>query len=114
MRTKMRCLVIVLFVGVLLVGTILLQGCQESNKNSFEMSTVEPIQTPTTMVQYEQENKNEQIIMQTTCPIMDMAIDKNIYTEYKGRKVYFCCSNCINTFNENPEKYLSKLPQFNR
>lgn len=43
---------------------------------------------------------------------MGKAIDKKIYTEYKGKKVYFCCKECLEKFKAEPEKYLSKLPQF--
>jgi len=48
-------------------------------------------------------------IMQKTCPVMGGAINKDIYTDYKGRRVYFCCSGCVDEFKKNPEKYLSKL-----
>ena len=49
---------------------------------------------------------------QTTCPVMGGAINKDIFTEYKGKKVYFCCAGCDGKFKADPEKYLSKLPQF--
>ncbi len=49
---------------------------------------------------------------QTTCPVMGGAIDKTIFVEYKGKKVYFCCPGCVETFKANPEKYVAKLPQF--
>jgi YHS domain-containing protein len=49
---------------------------------------------------------------QTTCPVMGGAIDKTIFVEYKGKKVYFCCKGCVDTFNADPEKYVAKLPQF--
>ena len=51
---------------------------------------------------------------QTMCPVMGGPINKEIFTEYKGKKVYFCCSACIDTFNKDPEKYISKLPQFKK
>ena len=38
--------------------------------------------------------------------------DKNVFVEYKGEKVYFCCPSCKGKFEKNPEKYISKLPQF--
>lgn len=47
---------------------------------------------------------------QKTCPVMGGPINPGIYTEYKGRKVYFCCPACIKTFEEAPAKYLDKLP----
>lgn len=52
---------------------------------------------------------------QTTCPIMEgNPINKAIFTEYKGKKVYFCCPGCDTKFKEDPEKYIAKLPQFNQ
>ena len=45
-------------------------------------------------------------VAQKTCPVMGNPIDKNIYVDYKGRRIYFCCKACISTFNKNPEKYL--------
>jgi len=50
---------------------------------------------------------------QTLCPVMGGAINKEIFTEYKGKKVYFCCPGCIAEFEKDPQKYLPKLPQFN-
>ena len=49
---------------------------------------------------------------QTICPVMGGKINKDCFTEYKGKKVYFCCPGCIEEFNKDPEKYLDKLPQF--
>ena len=51
-------------------------------------------------------------IAQTTCPVMAGPINKNLYTEYEGKKVYFFCQGCVDEFKKDPEKYLSKLPQF--
>ena len=52
------------------------------------------------------------VVEQTTCPVMGGAINKDIFTEYKGKKVYFCCPGCKPKFEKNPEKYIDKLPQF--
>jgi YHS domain-containing protein len=43
---------------------------------------------------------------------MEGPINKDIFTEYKGKKVYFCCPGCKVEFEKEPEKYLPKLPQF--
>ena len=51
-------------------------------------------------------------IVQKTCPVMGGAIDPNVWVEYKGKKVYFCCTGCDEKFLANPEQYLDKLPQF--
>jgi len=53
-----------------------------------------------------------QVAEQTTCPVMGGPINKAIFVEYKGKKVYFCCNGCPAAFQADPEKYVSKLPQF--
>lgn len=52
-------------------------------------------------------------IANTYCPVMpDMQINPEIFTDYKGKRVYFCCKNCKAAFGREPEKYLDRLPQF--
>ena len=50
--------------------------------------------------------------VQETCPVMGGPINPDIFVEYKGQKVYFCCKGCDQKFREDPEKYIAKLPQF--
>ncbi|MBN1126051.1 MAG: efflux RND transporter periplasmic adaptor subunit [Sedimentisphaerales bacterium] len=49
---------------------------------------------------------------QTICPVMGFAVNKDIFIEYQGKKIYFCCAGCEEKFLAEPEKYLTKLPQF--
>jgi len=51
-------------------------------------------------------------VEQKICPVVAGPIDKNIYTDYKGKRVYFCCQGCKVEFEKDPEKYVPKLPQF--
>ena len=51
-------------------------------------------------------------VLQETCPIMGGPINKAIFVEYEGKKVYFCCKGCETEFNKDPAKYVAKLPQF--
>jgi len=46
---------------------------------------------------------------QTTCPVMGGTINKEIYVDYKGERVYFCCAGCPDIFKKDPEKYLKKM-----
>jgi len=46
---------------------------------------------------------------QTKCPVLGGNIDKNIYADYKGYRIYFCCKGCDEEFKKNPEKYLEKM-----
>lgn len=55
----------------------------------------------------------ETIDIQKECPVMaGNKIDPNLFTVYQGKKVYFCCASCKDSFNAQPEKYLPRLPQF--
>lgn len=49
------------------------------------------------------------LVIQKTCPVMGNPIDKNIFIDYKGQRVYFCCTMCPAKFKQDPEKYLKKL-----
>lgn len=46
---------------------------------------------------------------QTECPVMGGAITKELYVDYKGERIYFCCAGCPETFKKDPEKYMKKL-----
>ncbi len=46
---------------------------------------------------------------QTVCPVLQGNIDKSVYVDYKGKRIYFCCQGCDAEFNKDPEKYLKKL-----
>lgn len=54
----------------------------------------------------------DETIVQKICPIMGKPIKKDVFVEYEGKKVYFCCPGCEGEFEKDPEKYISKLPQF--
>ncbi len=47
-------------------------------------------------------------ITQEKCPVTGKAINKEIYTDYEGKRIYFCCEGCKPKFEKSPEKYLKK------
>ena len=47
--------------------------------------------------------------VQTTCPVSGEPIDRQYFTYYKGRGIYFCCADCVKKFEAEPEKYLEKM-----
>ena len=90
--------VTVVIFAMLMVDTIAMTGCKKAEQaaDKEELSSIEAA-----------------AVEQTTCPLMaGKPINKNIYAEYKGKKVYFCCQGCKPKFEANPEKYIAKLPQF--
>jgi len=46
---------------------------------------------------------------QTICPVMGNKINKNLYVDYNGKRIYVCCKSCINIVKKNPEKYIKIL-----
>ena len=48
---------------------------------------------------------------QTVCPVLGGNIDKNVYADYQGKRIYFCCLGCDTEFKKDPEKYLKKLKE---
>ena len=46
---------------------------------------------------------------QTTCPIEGGKINKAIFADYQGKRVYFCCAGCPEEFKKDPAKYVKKL-----
>ena len=51
------------------------------------------------------------LVPQKTCPVMGGTIDKKVFSDYNGKRVYFCCPSCKATFKKDPEKYLRKLEE---
>ena len=88
---------VLMLAGLLLIGLVVLTGCKKKSEPAAPVETEKAVSAT---------------IQQTTCPIMGGAINKDIFTEYKGKKVYFCCAGCEEKFKANPEKYIAKLPQF--
>ncbi len=46
---------------------------------------------------------------QTTYPVMGDKIDKSLYADHMGKRVYFCCDMCPPKFNKDPMKSINKL-----
>ena len=117
-----------LVTGLLLVGLIFVNGCKEkepeattppeskiptaAEKTEQDVATTAKKTTEKVSEETEEIPKIELTMEQEMCPIMGQPINKELYTEYKGKKVYFCCEGCKEKFEANPEQYLAKLPQF--
>jgi len=46
---------------------------------------------------------------QTKCPVMGGDIDRTLFADYQGQRVYFCCGMCTPKFRATPQKYLDAM-----
>jgi transcription elongation factor Elf1 len=46
---------------------------------------------------------------QTECPIMGNKIDKSLFVDTQGKRIYVCCGGCIAKVKAEPEKYIKEL-----
>jgi len=46
----------------------------------------------------------------TTCCVMQKeGANPGLYVDYKGQRIYVCCTKCKKRFANDPEKYLERL-----
>jgi YHS domain-containing protein len=50
-------------------------------------------------------------IDQTTCPVMGGLINKSLYADYQGNRIYFCCPPCLKKFKKDPDTYVKKMKE---
>jgi len=48
---------------------------------------------------------------QTVCPVLGGNVDRKVYVDYKGKRIYFCCTGCDAEFKKDPEKYMKKIEE---
>ena len=85
-----RAITAVLCVAMLTAAGLLTAGCQKD-----EPGAAAPAATAE--------------IKQKTCPVMGGKIDPKVFTDYEGRRIYFCCAACVAKFKAEPDKYLAKV-----
>lgn len=45
---------------------------------------------------------------ESKCPVMGLKTDDKIYTQHQGKRINFCCNDCIEKFKSDPDKYMNK------
>jgi YHS domain-containing protein len=46
---------------------------------------------------------------QTVCPVSGKKIDRSIFVDVQGQRVYFCCPKCPPQFTAKPDAYFAKM-----
>lgn len=71
-------------------------------------------QTPKTQIPGSETPKTQAPGSETTgnqfCPVTaGEPVEENIFLDYEGERIYFCCKKCRRDFMSNPEMYLASL-----
>lgn len=48
---------------------------------------------------------------QTVCPMSGKPINKEVYVDQDGKRVYFCCLDCVKEFKADPAKSMLKMKE---
>jgi YHS domain-containing protein len=56
-------------------------------------------------------NEDAKITTQTICPVMGGKVNKDLYVDHDGKRIYVCCKGCIDAVRKAPEKYIKKLAE---
>ncbi len=46
---------------------------------------------------------------QTLCPVMGFEINRELFTDYQVKRIYFCCPACPPEFKKTPDTYMAQM-----
>jgi len=55
--------------------------------------------------------KTQKAPSQPLCPVTKEPVDRKVFTDLEGKRIYFCCAACLEAFKKNPDKYLDILDE---
>ena len=56
----------------------------------------------------EPEPDADEVILQTHCPIMGFAIDRDLYHDHEGQRIYVCCAGCLDEVRERAQEIIDE------
>ena len=98
--TKKVCIVAVCAAIILVYGC----GSKETQQGAESKAAVEQQAQETAA-----ESGTQELKPQTVCPVMGGQIDKSMYVEKDGKRIYMCCEHCREGLTKNFEENVKKL-----
>ncbi|MBN1346930.1 MAG: efflux RND transporter periplasmic adaptor subunit [Phycisphaerae bacterium] len=92
-----------------LVDRGLAEGERVVTRGNFKIDSAVQIQARPSMMN--PEPAATQAKRQTVCPVMGNPIVKDVFTDYKGKRIHFCCPPCVEKFKKDPDKYMKVLAE---
>jgi len=100
-RNHMRRAFISLLAVWLIAMSLVVISCSKKEKSAPQSKSGAAVETPSTP-----QTPVKELKPQTTDAISGNPINRRIYTDYEGFRIYFCCVNSQRNFEDNPERYL--------
>ena len=106
---------VILFITIIAGSTFVFTSCTKAETANTKKAET----TATVMHDHEGHNHtmmktdtdSAELVTQKTCPVMGNPINKDLYVDHDGKRVYVCCGACISAVKKSPEKYLKKLSE---
>ena len=96
-----KTLYLILPLAAVLASALVLAGCAGD--------AAQEGQAPAVASEADQATEVKELKAQETCPVMGGKIQKDLYEDYEGNRVYFCCEGCEKDFLRKPKHYLAKM-----
>jgi Cu(I)/Ag(I) efflux system membrane fusion protein len=90
----------------------LVEGEYVVTRGAFKLDAELQIQARPSMMSISSEQHDDhpmQVRAQTHCPVMGGEINREVYADHNGMRIYFCCGGCDNTFMEDPSTYIEQM-----
>ena len=58
-----------------------------------------------------EEKAEKKLVAQTTCPVMGGKINKSLFVDHEGQRIYVCCAGCLAPIKKDPAKYIKKMAE---
>lgn len=92
-----------------IVRSGLSEGEQVVTQGAFKLDAELQIRAKPSMMSMGQGATGAVVKPQTVCPVLGGAISKDVFTDYNGMRIYFCCPGCETDFLKDPQSYLQKI-----
>ncbi len=92
-----------ILVAIVSVTLVFVVGCgsQETSRKEETKPAVEQ----------KAETGTQELQPQTVCPVMGGQIDKSLYVDNDGKRIYICCGHCREELTENFDEQVKKLAE---
>ncbi len=96
--------------AVLSIGALALAGCGGSEQPAPAAGSGGRMEAPVDR-SGDGHEQGAELKPQVNCPIMGGAVNRELYVDHEGKRIYVCCPPCLAAVRANPAAALEKLAE---